>query len=32
MLFRGQGVVEFSGASYSSDALVYETSQGPYVN
>jgi hypothetical protein len=32
MLFRSQGVVEFSGANYSADALVYDTSQGPYVN
>lgn len=29
MLFAGQGVVEFSGANFSSDAWVYDT---PYVN
>ena len=32
MLFRGQGVVEFSGANYSANALVYESTTGPYVN
>jgi phosphatidylserine/phosphatidylglycerophosphate/cardiolipin synthase-like enzyme len=32
MLFRGQGVVEFSGANYSADGLRYEPSTGPYVN
>jgi phosphatidylserine/phosphatidylglycerophosphate/cardiolipin synthase-like enzyme len=29
MLFRGQGVVEFSGANYSANALAFEV---PYVN
>jgi phosphatidylserine/phosphatidylglycerophosphate/cardiolipin synthase-like enzyme len=32
MLFRGQGVVEFSGANYSADALVYDMTDGPYAN
>ena len=32
MLFRSQGVVEFSGANYSANALVYDTTTGPYVN
>jgi phosphatidylserine/phosphatidylglycerophosphate/cardiolipin synthase-like enzyme len=32
MLFRGLGVVEFSGANYSSDALRYDAATGPYVN
>jgi phosphatidylserine/phosphatidylglycerophosphate/cardiolipin synthase-like enzyme len=32
MLFRGLGVVEFSGANYSANALRYEPTTGPYVN
>ena len=32
MLFRGQGVVEFSGANYSADAFRYDATTGPYVN
>ena len=32
MLFRGLGVVEFSGANYSADALRYEPTTGPYAN
>src|SRR5688572_18331242 len=32
MLFRSQGVVEFSGANYSANALVYDMTDGPYVN
>ena len=32
MLFRGLGLVEFSGANYSPDAFRYEATTGPYVD